>query len=52
MHGPDAARIMRDELQFRGAIIGMYVCMYVCIYVGCKYDLHVLMYLYTSLLCY
>ena len=29
MHGPDAARIMRDELQFRGAIIGMYVCMYV-----------------------
>ena len=30
MHGPEAARIMREELGYRGAIIGMhrqYVCM-------------------------
>jgi hypothetical protein len=23
MHGPDAARIMREELNYRGAIIGL-----------------------------
>ena len=49
MHGPEAARIMRKELGFRGAIIGIcIVCIGGMAISKCKCMYYIYMYVYSS----